>query len=483
MRKRLNLCCAVLAAVILSVALFACGKKTPVKTAAENKTEAAASEKPAAPEPKPQASARPKPPTAVQDSEEGSLKVKFTTQEQKENASGEEAEASDVMALDADDPGAKGKDAALSRKEEEARKALRTKRPDNSLAEQLSHLNEGKVIRWSPKWISSGTGGVRLPARAQSQDGSVIVFVETLGEGDGPFSSRLVIYDTHTWTILAVHHLMRLDVRSAAFTKNGYLGVLCRGQAALKTQDELQVIRLRDGASVARAAVPEGERVYCDSRDRFYVVRRENPPNASRVKVLENLLPDLLVKPMEKEMESANGVPLVAFSDDGERIYFAGGKALESFKGSDLRPASSVNLPADFEASSILAVGPEAVVLAPRPETRGSAIRIQNGQVQPFGEPSGGLLASPIPPGGLFYAMMSRKGKVALIALSTLQEKESFFPESVSPRTTGNPEALFTFPHVKCVAVLDAAGSFYLVYKDPSGKRFRKEILFSARKD
>lgn len=482
MRKRLNLCCAVLAAVLLSVALAACGKKTPVKTAAENKTEASAPEKPAAPEAKPQASARPKPPP-VQDSEEGSLKVKFTTSEQKETAASEQEESPDVMVLDADDPGAKENNAVLSRKEEEERKALRTKRPENSLAEQLSHLNDGKVIRWSPKWISAGTGGVRLPAFAQSRDGSVIVFVETLGEGDGPFSSRLVIYDTHTWTILAVHHLMRLDVRSAAFTKDGYLGVLCRGQVALKTQDELQVIRLRDGASLARAVVPEGERVYCDSRDRFYVVRGENPPNATKVKVLENLLPGLSAKPVEKEMESVNGVPLIAFSDEGDRIYFAGGKALETFKGSDLRPVSSVALPENFETHSILAVGPDAVILAPAPETRGNAIRIQNGQIQPFGEPSGGLLASPIPPGGLFYAMMSRKGKVALIALSTLQEKESFFPESVAPRTTGNPEALFSFSHVKCLAILDAAGSFYLVYKDPSGKRFRKEILFSARKD
>ncbi len=480
MRKRLHFYGAALAVVCLAAVLVACGKKSPLKAVPEVKSEAAAPGKtPTPPQPKPQ----PKPQPAVKDSEEGSLKVKFSSSEQKETPSADQEEDPDVMVLDANDPGAKEKSAAISRKEAEARKALRTKRPENSLAEQLAPLNDGKVIRWAPKWVSGGTGGVRLPAWAASRDHSVIVFVELLGEAEGPFSSRLVVYDTHTWTILLVHHLMKVNVCSAAFTKSGYLGLMCHGQEAFKTRDELLLIRLRDGASLARASVPDGERIYTDFQDRFYVVRRENSPDANKVKVLENLFPDKPAKKVEREMESVNASPFIAFSDDGEKIYFAGGRALEIFKSSDLRPASSVPLPENFAVCSVLAVGPQAVIIAPRPETRGNAVRVMNGQVQSFGEPSGGVLAAPIPPEGLFYAMMNRKGKVTLTALSTLQEKDSFFPEAVAPRTTGNPEAIFTFPHVKCLAVLDASGSFYLIYKDPSGRRFRKEILFSANRE
>ncbi|OQA86963.1 MAG: hypothetical protein BWY31_01007 [Lentisphaerae bacterium ADurb.Bin242] len=470
MRKKLHFYGAALAAVCLA-ALVACGKKTPEKAVPETKTEAAAPVKP-----KPQ----PRPRPEVRDSEEGSLKVRISSSEQKETPPVVQEGDANVVVLSADDPGAKEKNTTLSRKEEETRKSLRTKRPENSLAEQLSPLNDGKVIRWSPRWVSGGTGGVRLPAWAMSRDFSVIVFVETLGEGEGPFSSRLVVYDTHTWTILLVHHLLKLDVRSAVFSKSQHLAVLCRGQEAFKTPDELLVIRLRDGLPVARVTVPDGERVYADSLDRFFVVRRKTSPQANKVIVLENLFPDKPVKQGEKEMESVNASPVVTFSEDGDRVFFAGDKALESFKSSDLRPLSSVPLPEKFVTRSALAVGPDAVILAPRPETRCDALRIQNGQVQPFGEPSGGVLASPVPSGGLFYAVMNRKGKVALTVLSTLQEKESFSPETLVPRTTGNPEALFAFPHAKCLAVLDAGGSFYLIYKDPTGKRFRKELLFSA---
>jgi len=471
MRKNLHFYGAVLGAACL-VWLVACGEKPPKKVVSETKTETAAPVKP-----------KPKPLPKIPDSEEGSLKVRIPSSEQKETAPVVKTDETDVVVLSADDPGAEKMDPAMSRKEEAVRKALRTKQPENSLAAQLAPLNDGKSIRWSPKWFPGGTGGVRLAAWGISRDNSIIAFVETLGEEQGPFSSRLVLYDTHSWSILLVHHLLKQDVRSIAFTKDHFLVALCRGQEALKTPDELLVIRLRDGRPMARVVVPDAEKLYVDSLDRFFVTHREASKDARKVLVLENVFSEKPAEQKQKEMESLNASPVVAFSGDGERIVFAGDKALEIFKSSDLRPLSSILLPEKFVTQSALTVGAEAVILAPRKETLCDALRIQYGQIKAFGEPSGGVLALPLPSDSLFYAVMNRKGKVALMVLSTLQEKESFFPEALAPRTTGNPIALFPVPHAKCMPILDAGGSFYLIYKDPSGKRFRKELLFSAVRD
>ena len=123
----------------------------------------------------------------------------------------------------------------------------------------------------------------------------------------------------------------------------------------------------------------------------------------------------------------------------------------------------------------------DTVIAAPESRLQRRAMAFRSSWHQEFGENSYGMLVpQPDDPEHFFGAVMSRKGRISRIILSTLKEQTGVNPEDGRPRTVGDPKAVFAFPKIKVTAVLDEKGCFYLLYLDAAGKRWQKEILIRS---
>ena len=412
------------------------------------------------------------------DSEEGSFKVRYADTEQNRKKPEVRDTQENVSILKKDDPGTAVKQERISKKEQLRRDSFRTKRPEGSFAAHLEPINSGKVIRWSPQWHSEIASGVRLPAVAISPDRTMIVIAETLGEPQGPFGTRLVFLDTCSWTITAVHHLWKKDVRFIAAAPDHTLVLAARGQEAFKSSDEIILLDPRNGREKQTLSLPGVRGVYIDPAGRIFAVFARESEKCSSIA----LYPDLLKNgsPATKEIKSSNHSPVLAFSRDGSQFAAAGERAVELFRISDLRLIESTPLPDEFVTADLLIAG-DTVIAAPESRLQRRAMAFRSSWHQEFGENSFGLLVpQPDDPDHFFGAVMNRKGRVSRIALTTLKEQSGVDPEEGRPRTTGDPKAVFAFPKIKVTAVLDEKGCFYLLYLDAAGKRWQKEILIKS---
>ena len=381
--------------------------------------------------------------------------------------------------LNPDDPAAAGKTEKMSRKELQLRQSFRTKRPEKSFAAKLAPLNNGKVIRWSPFWMSETAKGVRLPAVAVSPDKSIIILAETLGSIKGPFGTRLVFLDTHSWTITAVHHLMDKDVRFIAISPDNQPVLVARGQKAFKTVDELIRLDAWTGRIKQSVPMPGLRKVYINSRGRLFAVFDPESEDARTVRVYDRLLRDGRAE--AKAILTENRSPVIAFLVHNQRIFLAGDKKLEQIKESDLKLLDSTPLPEGFVTASMLVLQDGTAILAPETDLQRPAIAVGVDGTREFGENSRGmLLPSRKDPEKMFASVMNRKGRIVQFAASSLKELASVSPEDSRPRTVGDPQAVFVLPHCQATAVLDERGCFYLLYQDPAGLRWHKEILFRS---
>ena len=412
------------------------------------------------------------------DSEEGSFKVRYPNGEPKKPQSAVRDSGTNVNILKKDDPAAAGEQVKISKKEQLQRDEFRTKRPKDSFAAKLEPLNSGKVIRWSPMWHSDIASGIRLPAVAINPDRTIIIIAETLGESRGPFGTRLVFLDTCSWTISAVHHLWKNDIISIAVALDHTLVLASRGQAAFKSSDEIILLDPWSGRAKQVLPLPGVRKLYVDPAGQLFAVFARESEKSDRIA----LFPSLLKKGLRtmKEIKSANHAPVLAFSRDGSKFAAAGDKAVEIFRGSDLRVVESTPLPEGFIAADLLMVADTAIA-APESRLQRPAAAFRDGWKQEFGENSRGMLVCmPDAPDQFFGAVMARKGRISRIALATLKEQSGVDPEAGRPRTTGDPKAVFSFAKIKATAVLDERGCFYLLYRDLSGKRWHKEILINS---
>lgn len=451
------------------IAVPGCGDNRPKQEKKTEKTEKSV------PAPKKKSPVR----KTFADSEEGSLKVRFSNNETERMKPEVRDNSRNVNLLNPDDPATAGQQEKISKKELLLRKSFRSPCPDGSFAARLKPLNSGKIIRWSPERRSEMAGEVRLPAIAVSPDRTVIIIAETLGESRGPYGTRLIFLDTTSWTITAVHHLWKKDIRFIAVSPDHVPVLAARGQEAFKSGDEIILLDPWSGKAKQILPLPGVRELHISADNRLFAVFARDSEQSQRIRIFDSLLKT--GDPKAKEIKSANRSPKIAFSSDGTRIFLAGDQTVEIWKSSDLRLLESFPLPNGFVTADLLAMPDNTVLIAPESIQQRPAVALRNGRIIEFGEKSRGmLLPLPAARGQFFGAVMNRRGRISKIALSTLQEQSGVDPEEGRPRTSGDPMAVFAFAKIPATAVLDEKGCFYLLYRDPSGKRWRKEILFQA---
>lgn len=417
------------------------------------------------------------------DYQEGSLKVRISAKEQQEYDQPEKTvtDNSNVMILDrkqeTPEAGETDRKKRHIKKSELHRRKLWTKHTDGSLAARLASKNPDKIIRWNPKLVTAGTVGVRLPDAAVSPDKTLIVFVETTGAPNGPYGSRIVAFDTNTWTIPVLYQLPDEQIVKVAFIGDtGRIAALCKGQGELENKDKLLVFDLQTGDTVEACDLDyRPSRIVAEKVSGMLYVTEVNAPDI-RIYNPGNL------DEAPKRIRSRGNDPAIAFADKGAKIVMASGGMLEFYKTSDFRPLSNLPIPEKFTPQEILLLEENLYLLAPPKAEMQEGICVLNTSIRRFGENSAGVLSDSFEP-DTFFALMSRKGEIAQIAVPSLEKKSSIFPEDLAPRKTGDPVKVYSIPHARCLAVLDSGGNFYLLYRDADGRKWQKELLFSAMKE
>ena len=413
------------------------------------------------------------------DYQEGSLKVRISAKEQQEYDQPEKTvtDNSNVMILDrkqeTPEAGETDRKKRHIKKSELHRRKLWTKHTDGSLAARLASKNPDKIIRWNPKLVTAGTVGVRLPDAAVSPDKTLIVFVETTGAPNGPYGSRI----TNTWTIPVLYQLPDEQIVKVAFIGDtGRIAALCKGQGELENKDKLLVFDLQTGDTVESCDLDyRPSRIVAEKVSGMLYVTEVNAPDI-RIYNPGNL------DEAPKRIRSRGNDPAIAFAGKGAKIVMASGGMLEFYKTSDFRPLSNLPIPEKFTPQEILLLGENLYLLAPPKTEMQEGICVLNTSIRRFGENSAGVLSDSFEP-DTFFALMSRKGEIAQIAVPSLEKKSSIFPEDLAPRKTGDPVKVYSIPHARCLAVLDSGGNFYLLYRDADGRKWQKELLFSAMKE
>ena len=416
---------------------------------------------------------------AIEDQISGSLKVRFSVASEEPEKVQVRADSSNVRILNSKEilPGKEAR--RISVKERKLLASLRTARGSKTLAGGIAAARPGKKILWSPAMQESTARRSRIICCELSPDSSVIVFVETLGERSGPFGSRLVYLDTHSWTLLHVEHLLEYYIREISFFPDGSILFTCQGQELLKTADmavHFDPVRSRVLGSYKQPGLrkawagPDGKT--------FFSVFREETASGKRIGCYSLADPEGSSEGLFS-VRGENLSPVLVFAPDGKTLYSCGDKALEVYSVPELKLLEKTLLPEGFRCAGLLPVSPGTLIAAPEEHLRRRPLLIRDGQCRPFGELSGGyLFAVPEFNGKAFGALMSKKGKVGCFALSTLEEIRSVIPEECRERTQGKPWKVFALKHRHdLLSVLDLTGNFYLLYRGKNERKYRKEIL------
>ena len=457
--------------------ICSCGKKQPpgekaaVAKTAETKTPA-----------RPSSPALPK--AAGADYQEGSLKIRISAADNRKESAKESPvfDHSNVVILDRAKNTQKTADAGGKKKSLKKsqihRLKLWTAHAPGSLAARLAPKNADKIIQWHPKLVLAGTSGVRLPDAAVSPDKSLLAFVETLGDEQGICGSRIIAFDTHTWTIPVLYVLPEDRIRKVAFIGDtGKIAALSTVKTEEgETRNRLLVFDLQTGMTTASCNLAYSpSRMVTDAVSGLVYITEARSP------LVRIYNPENLEKPL-KTIQCAGVDPAIAFTDQGRTLVLAAAGLLEFRKTSDFRPLSSQALPDNLTPQEILIPDSSLYLIVPPKLAMGEGICILNGSVRRFGVNCGGILADSFEP-DTFFALMSRKGEIVQFALPSLEKKTSIIPEDISPKKPGDPVRIFSIPHAKCLAVLDSSGNFYLLYRDVNGRKWQKELLFSPAKE
>ena len=419
--------------------------------------------------------------TVFKDHVSGSLKVRFSAVSEETEKVQVKADFSNVRILN---PGEEftGKDPKrISAKERRLLESLRTARGADTLASGIASSRQGKKFFWSPAMQEGTARRSRIACCELSPDSSVIVFAETLGEDRGPFGSRIVYLDTHSWTILHVEHLLNYYIREMSFFPDGSILFTCQGQQSLRTADmavHFDPVRSRVLGEYKRPGLRKGW-ASPDGKEFFATYRKESSAG-NRIECYS--LADPEGKDALFTVQGENSSPQLVFSPDGKTLYACGDKTLESYGVQNLKKLGKTALPEGFVCGDLLVNPDGSLIAAPEESLRQKPVWIRDGLCRPFGELSGGYLF-PVPEfsGKVFGVLLSKKGRVGFFAFPALEEVRSIIPEECRERTNGKPWKIFSVKHRKdLLAVLDLPGNFYLLYRGKAERKYRKEILISS---
>lgn len=461
-----------LAAGIVGAMLLcsACGKNPPAEPKAPAQPVNPPLTAPASKTVKPEVSKAPK----FEDEEEGTLKVVIPNTEIRRQQIEEEVhvvtQKEHIKVIQRVD------DAPETTRKEEKRMIKKVPVPANSLLAKLP-VDESIRLEWGPLWVRQHGGMIRVPDVVISPDSTVIAFLETVGATEGPFASRIVLFDLCNWKVFKIIEIKERYGKRMVFLPNSLnLALLCERQDVLKQPYGLAVYDLFTEKELAFHPLKQapGEHLIVDRKGRVYftegtTLRNLDNPAKKATKQRQTTLPE-------------SNPPLAILQDD-TRLAVALPQQIMILKTGDLRPISTEDLPEQFTPKGMLFIDKQEMVLTSTDRIIDSApaLYVRNGVMRKFQEDSNGVFALD-PQGHVLYSAGRVRRVIDVIRLPSLEEVVTIRPDEYRPGTSGNVRNLFFVPTNAVFCVFDDNGNFYSFHKPEKEKRYLKTLLLQKIK-
>ena len=350
---------------------------------------------------------------------------------------------------------------------------VRTQVPAGSLAESIiqnAQLPASSRYLWAPQPVQGSLQLFRVPDVKLSPDASVLVFLETLGEAQGPFGSRLILMSTNNWQVLNI-----LEIRDRYFEKFEFIpgtakiAALCIAQKACRQEQGFACIDLLTGKEERFQQIDPGignMAFLVDSRKNLIVSHPERKA--------------IIVLPLETEghqeirVESANS--MVAMSNDGTELAVLNpkhGRKIEIFRTSDWLPSATVSLTETLNAKNFhFARGKKSFLICGDPSYSSGSLLVRAGKTIALdGISSGRALFTEN--GKKIYHLTDTANEIQVIdsisgagqRIIEVNKAEPHFRKSKPGKVTH----LFYIPSCKGLAMFDSNGNLFLIPAERQG--------------
>lgn len=333
----------------------------------------------------------------------------------------------------------------------------------------------GKKIEWMPTVDTTrSTGGARLMDAVLAPDESAILLLERLGEGAGPYGSRLILFNLHNGRIANVFSYPNRRLSQLLMPPgSGRIVALQEAQEALKQPAQLLLLNPRRGGKTVESAPLPGPVSSLAFRDEKIWVKL-----ADSNRMLVFPLDDLESAPQELTLRYPGGK--IFFSLDGQ-VFFnvtEGHIEYRRLDGGELAPWKTLAMPGGYTPDFALPVGPDgdSIVLG---KEGGQGYFVQDGNFRELAGKCGRSATWNITENVLIMGL-EKNDSVALYALPQELKPRTQSPAGkLKPPTMGEVAWLFTTTGEDVpVWVVDHRANLYRM--TPTGRRWNKQLLYRA---
>ncbi|NOY75606.1 MAG: hypothetical protein GXP32_07420 [Kiritimatiellaeota bacterium] len=343
------------------------------------------------------------------------------------------------------------------------------------VASAAAAVSDGNKYSWLPRWRYDGKGGVELPGRALSSDGSLLAVLETVYPKGAAPSTLLVMINTYNWSVASIRRYrdrVFSDMMFRPRSSKPEILVWERGVTS-DAPGHLRVISLRDGSvlsstdeiqasNIRYALAPSGD---------FLVLKTDAGTDSLYI----FSLPDLRGEPKKIKTKQKFGVPAV--SPDSSLVALVGEKAVEVFSSEDLSSIETVKHSLGVSPDSAIFIG-VGLRFALSGYSHPCELLV-DGDEKILCERSGRSLFL-LPKKDRLVFEEYKNSAVTVFDLKKLSVVSTFNPMRIKPKTRGHSLFIGYLPHAKRFVELDSKGNLFLFHQP--GRKWRKMMIFSAKR-
>lgn len=360
--------------------------------------------------------------------------------------------------------------------------------PANSLAAQIkknSNTAKNTSYVWTPQPVQGSLELFRIPDIQLSPDSSLLVFIETIGEAQGPFGTRLILMSTSSWQVLNI-----LEFRDRFFKKIAFIpgttkiAALCIAQEECNQKQGFACLDLLNG-----------------KEERFQQIEPGIGDTAFLVDKNQNLIVShpqrsvLIVLPLNgkghHEINVSDPNSLAVLSEDSNELAVLKpqhGKRIEIFRTADWLPAATVELTETTNAAKFhFARGDKAFFICGDPSYSSSSLLVRAGKTTELNEVSSGNAVF-TDHGKKIHHLSDTGNRIHVIDGVSGAELRSLEIDKVQPgfkkAKPGKVTHLFYIPACDGLAMFDDRANLFLITAEPqkTEKGFQDEraIIFQG---
>ena len=345
---------------------------------------------------------------------------------------------------------------------------------ENSLppASLAATLKTPQNYSWLPHWDFSGKGGVRIPDAAISTDKSLIAILDNVSSHKGQSSTLIVLINTYNFNINAIYYFQGHQFTKVKFVSSQPELVVWEQNQQGEKSGVLHLIDLKKGKIAGSSGIINALSAnFALSNDGKTIILK---PLAGKQKLYLFSVDALSQTPLSLKCDQKDGI--ITVSKNSEFFSLIGEKEIEIFKFSDKRKLKNIQINLQAVPDDAICIDNNKFAML---SYNSPLLVVINEDPKKICDLAGRRLFFRDDNQTIVFEEYKNRA-ISIADLKRLELIDSFSPEKLKPTTKGGALLLSYLPQIERYMVLDNQGNLSLFYRP--GRRWRKEVIFSAEK-